>query len=71
MSEVVIAGIGQVPVGEHWQLSLRTLATRAIRAALKERHHGLTVSLRIGSSAADRPATSAPSAPPSWASAPR
>ena len=36
MSEVVIAGIGQVPVGEHWELSLRTLAARAIRAALKD-----------------------------------
>jgi len=36
MTEVVIAGIGQVPVGEHWELSLRTLATRAIRAAMKD-----------------------------------
>lgn len=36
MTEVVIAGIGQVPVGEHWEISLRTLASRAIRAALKD-----------------------------------
>ena len=36
MTEVVIAGIGQVPVGEHWELSLRNLAARAIRAALKD-----------------------------------
>jgi acetyl-CoA C-acetyltransferase len=36
MSEVVIAGIGQVPIGEHWELSLRTLASRAARAALKD-----------------------------------
>jgi len=36
MSEVVIAGIGQLPVGEHWSLSLRTLASRVIRAALKD-----------------------------------
>lgn len=36
MTDVVIAGIGQVPVGEHWELSLRTLATRALRAALKD-----------------------------------
>jgi acetyl-CoA C-acetyltransferase len=36
MSDVVIAGIGQVPVGEHWELSLRTLAARVIRAALKD-----------------------------------
>ena len=36
MSDVVIAGIGQVPVGEHWELSLRTLATRAIRQAMRD-----------------------------------
>lgn len=33
MTEVVIAGIGQTPVGEHMEISLRTLATRAILAA--------------------------------------
>jgi acetyl-CoA C-acetyltransferase len=36
MTEVVIAGIGQIPVGEHWDLSLRQLSTRAIRAALAD-----------------------------------
>jgi acetyl-CoA C-acetyltransferase len=36
MSEVVIAGIGQVPVGEHWDASLRNLASRAILAAIKD-----------------------------------
>ncbi len=36
MTEVVVAGIGQVPVGEHWELSLRTLAARAIQAARKD-----------------------------------
>jgi acetyl-CoA C-acetyltransferase len=36
MTEVVIAGIGQIPVGEHWNLSLRQLSTRAIRAALAD-----------------------------------
>ena len=35
-TEVVIAGIGQTPVGEHWDLSLRSLASRAIRAARRE-----------------------------------
>jgi len=35
MHEVVIAGIGQTPVGEHWDVSLRELAARAIRAALE------------------------------------
>lgn len=36
MSDVVIAGIGQIPVGEHWDISLRSLATRAILSARKE-----------------------------------
>ncbi len=36
MREVVIAGIGQIPVGEHWELSLRTLAARAISAVRKD-----------------------------------
>ena len=36
MSEVVIAGIGSVPVGEYWGTSLRTLAARAIHAALQD-----------------------------------
>ncbi len=33
MSEVIIAGIGQTPVEEHWGSSLRELALRAIEAA--------------------------------------
>jgi acetyl-CoA C-acetyltransferase len=33
MTEVVIAGAGQAPVGEHWELSLRELAFQAIEAA--------------------------------------
>ena len=36
MAEVVIAGIGQTPVGEHWEVSLRTLAARAIQAVRKD-----------------------------------
>src|SRR5512143_3559519 len=36
MSDVVIVGIGQVPVGEHWDISLRRLASRAVRAAIKD-----------------------------------
>jgi acetyl-CoA C-acetyltransferase len=36
MTDVVIAGIGQTPVGEHWELSLRNLSARAILAALKD-----------------------------------
>ncbi len=37
--EVVIAGIGQTPVGEHWDVSLRTLAARAIKAARADAAH--------------------------------
>ncbi|MCE9644706.1 MAG: thiolase domain-containing protein [Chloroflexi bacterium] len=33
MTDVVIAGIGQTQVGEHWDISLRDLALRAIQAA--------------------------------------
>ncbi|MEW5872820.1 MAG: beta-ketoacyl synthase N-terminal-like domain-containing protein [Chloroflexota bacterium] len=36
MSQVVIAGIGQTTVGEHWDLSLRELALNAIAAAQKD-----------------------------------
>ncbi len=36
MDEVIIAGVGQVPVGEHWQLSLRNLAARAMLAAIRD-----------------------------------
>ncbi len=36
MREVVIAGIGQIPVGEHWELSLRNISARAVLAAKKD-----------------------------------
>ena len=36
MTEVVIAGLGQTPVGEHWQLSLLNLAARAAQAARRD-----------------------------------
>jgi acetyl-CoA C-acetyltransferase len=36
MPEVVICGIGQVPVGEHWDVSLRSLGTRAMLAAIRD-----------------------------------
>ena len=35
MTEVVIAGIGQMPVGEHYTSSLRDLALDAIELALQ------------------------------------
>src|SRR5512144_899937 len=36
MTEVVIAGIGQTEVGEHWDIGLRDLAFTAIREAVKD-----------------------------------
>jgi len=36
MREVVIAGIGQTPVGELWDISLRSLAYQAIKAARQD-----------------------------------
>ncbi len=36
MNEVVIAGVGQAPVGEHWDVSLRELALTAIQEALHD-----------------------------------
>ncbi len=36
MTEVVIAGIGQTDVGEHWNIGLRELAFAAIREAVKD-----------------------------------
>ncbi|MEX1246877.1 MAG: thiolase domain-containing protein [Anaerolineales bacterium] len=36
MSNVVIAGIGQTPVNEHWDIALRELAFRAMEAAMQD-----------------------------------
>ena len=36
MNEVVIAGIGQTSVGEHWDISLRELAFMAIEPAIQD-----------------------------------
>jgi acetyl-CoA C-acetyltransferase len=36
MMDVIIAGIGQVPVGEHWDRSLRSLAVQAMQAAIQD-----------------------------------
>jgi acetyl-CoA C-acetyltransferase len=36
MTEVVIAGIGQTEVGEHWEIGLRELAYDAIQSALQD-----------------------------------
>ncbi len=39
MTEVVIAGVGQTRVGEHWDRALRDLAMEAIQAALHDAGH--------------------------------
>lgn len=36
MTEIVIAGIGQTEVGEHWEISLRELAYKAMKAAMDD-----------------------------------
>mgnify|MGYP002814256883 CR=1 FL=1 len=36
MTEIIIAGLGQTDVGEHWDIGLRELAYTAIEAALKD-----------------------------------
>lgn len=36
MTDIVIAGVGQLAVGEHWDLSLRQLGVRAMLAAVKD-----------------------------------
>jgi acetyl-CoA C-acetyltransferase len=36
MTDIVIAGIGQTEVGEHWEIGLRDLALTAIRDAIKD-----------------------------------
>ncbi len=36
MTEIVIAGVGQTAVGEHWEKSLRELAHYALEAAIKD-----------------------------------
>lgn len=36
MTDVILAGIGQTPVGEHWDISLRSLAIKAMKAAMQD-----------------------------------
>lgn len=36
MNDVIIAGLGQTPVGEHWEISLRELALESIEAAQRD-----------------------------------
>jgi acetyl-CoA C-acetyltransferase len=36
MTDVIIAGIAQTPVGEHWDVSLRSLAVKVTRSAIQD-----------------------------------
>ena len=36
MADVIVAGVGQTPVSEHWEISLRELAFMAMEAAQKD-----------------------------------
>ncbi len=36
MTDIVIAGIGQIPVGEHWEIPLRQMALQAMQAAIAD-----------------------------------
>ena len=36
MTDVIIAGLGQLPVGEHWDLSLREMGVKVIQAAMQD-----------------------------------
>ncbi|MCX7671264.1 MAG: thiolase domain-containing protein, partial [Anaerolineae bacterium] len=48
MRDVAIIGIGQTPVGEHWEKSLRHLAHDAIMAALHDAQIGTADALYVG-----------------------
>jgi len=48
MTDVVIVGIGQTSVGEHWHLSLRELAYHAVEAARLDAGGLLPQSLFVG-----------------------
>ncbi len=48
MREVAIIGVGQTPVGEHWDTSLRMLGTDAARAALENAGISAVDALYVG-----------------------
>jgi acetyl-CoA C-acetyltransferase len=52
MREVSIIGIGQTPVGEHWDIGLRHLALEAVRNAANDAHIDHADSLYVGNMAA-------------------
>jgi acetyl-CoA C-acetyltransferase len=48
MRDVSIIGIGQTPVAEHWEKSLKDLAAEAIRAAINDAHVERVDALYVG-----------------------
>ncbi len=54
MTDIIIAGIGQTPVGEHWGTSLRELAFQAMQAAVNDSGGLLPQALFVGNMLADQ-----------------
>jgi acetyl-CoA C-acetyltransferase len=52
MRDVSIIGIGQTPVGEHWEISLRHLALEAVREAAADAHIDHADALFVGNMSA-------------------
>ena len=52
MRDVSIIGIGQTPVGEHWDIGLRHLALEAVRAAANDAHIDHADALFVGNMSA-------------------
>jgi len=48
MREVAIIGIGQTPVGEHWEKSIREIAGEAVLAALNDARRDSVEGLYVG-----------------------
>ena len=47
-TDVIIAGVGQIPVDEIWEISLRSMATKAMRAAIEDADHLKPQALYVG-----------------------
>lgn len=54
MRDVSIIGVGQTPVGEHWETSLRDLAFSAAQAAMNDAGTGEIEALYVGNMLADQ-----------------
>jgi len=48
MDDIVITGIGQIPAGEHWELSVRELGSAAVRLALADAGNPIAGALFVG-----------------------